>query len=161
MKALTVVGNKVFLPFTHRPGGVLVSASPVDFDTNDQVFSHRGTDGTCRSYHIASLQAFTGIAERITIALTQSDVYVVIRQYGIEIEHLERIQPTQLRQPGLMVSFDDGTDLIVDGNHRLVKRYQTGLREMYFFRFTEEQAKQAMIDVPDELIPALIDAARK
>ena len=46
--------------------------------------------------------------------------------------------------------------MLVDGSHRYVRRSQLGLEFMWMIRLTEEQAKLALLDLPDELGAAAV-----
>lgn len=46
---------------------------------------------------------------------------------GCEETGIERLQPRDLRRPGIMVMWGRGNQSMIDGNHRLVRRWREGL----------------------------------
>jgi len=60
------------------------------------------------------------------VALTKELVGRVATQNGIEPDHFDRIAADRLHEPVTMLDMGDGTHVICDGSHRLIKRAMLG-----------------------------------
>jgi len=58
--------------------------------------------------------------------ITEKWYNLIMKMGGIEEDRIPQL--TDLNRPGLVVIFEDGNSLIIDGNHRLVARYRRGTR---------------------------------
>jgi hypothetical protein len=67
---------------------------------------------------------------RITLDVTPEIYDLVLHGRGIEEDHLARLSAERLEQPGLGIFFDEGSFVLVDGNHRLTQLYRLGKRTM-------------------------------
>lgn len=156
-------GNDVYIPFKYRPGFFHVTVDGT-FRRESQVFSFQPRNEQNQNsgpmVHIAVpvLQRLIDVApegtERRTFQIRQQDALHVMSNNGVEKPHLDRLTQEYLEHPGILVDWSDGTSTIIDGNHRYVKRWLMGMREMDFWVVSELQARIAMIDFPDELAPA-------
>lgn len=102
----------------------------------DQVFTYY--HGDAMLHFNASLLARLHAAmpkefRRITMDIGDAEYDLCMKHRGIEEQKVERLPPRQLRQPGYGVLFEDGSFTIVDGHHRLVRRYRGGVRVMDFY----------------------------
>lgn len=150
------------IPFKHVDGGVTTGLVP---NYRDQVFSHRDTEGVFRHFHINTMKKILrhdryGAVERIKVGIEMEDVMFIMNNHGIEKAHLERLTRFEIATAGIAVLFPDGSTLIVDGNHRMVRRYQLGKRDMWLSRFTMEQAMPCLLDMPDLYGESLFDPAK-
>lgn len=93
-------------------------------------------------------------------AITPDQAPFVIRNNGIEMDHLDRMSRADADDPGIILLWADGRETIIDGNHRFVKRWQLKLPDMWFSVITEEQIKPFLLDFPDELAPQEVQEAR-
>jgi hypothetical protein len=66
---------------------------------------------------------------------------------GITYARLSQLSPARLREPGYAVFTDDGSFLIVDGNHRYYARYRAGLDFMRFHVAWAPHWHAALVDV--------------
>lgn len=111
----------------------IVDLSPRE---TDQVFSYHHGD---KMLHFnASLLARLHKAmprefRRITIDLTTDEYDLCMKHRGIEEPRVEALTATSLREPGYAVIFDNGLFTIIDGHHRLVRRYRGDVRVMDFW----------------------------
>jgi len=140
----------VFIPYLHREGGVHASLRIPD--PTKQIHTHIDLLGVQRHYYVPDLIAMT-LAEPMRYELVRYQVDAkqaghIVAYHGIELSHLTAISSLRLDVPGIIVSFPDGTEIIVDGNHRYVKRFSLGKTAMAFWRIPEEQAKQSMLNLP-------------
>jgi hypothetical protein len=88
-----------------------------------------------------------GAWETIEIPVVASDAAMIATQRGIEVAHLNRLRSHQLDEPGLAVFLEDGSFLIVDGNHRYVKRANIGRAGMRFHVCRPPTWRAALIDI--------------
>lgn len=61
------------------------------------------------------------------MALTPDLVAAVRRQNGVETDHLSRIDAARLEVPVLVLEWGDGTSIVADGSHRILKRAAMGM----------------------------------
>lgn len=149
----TTLGRE-FLPFIHRIGGVWIEMDRPRY--GDQIYSHCSLpEHEWRHYHISTLKNLIrrgGVPSRkIGVALLPDQVEHVRQRHGIEPDHLQRLTREQLREPGIMVMLPDESMILVDGNHRYVRRFELGMPKMWFWVVTEESAKQALVALPPDL----------
>lgn len=129
----------------------------------DQVFSYyRGE--TLLHFNVSLLarlrEQMPNEFRRITMTLSDAEYNLCIRHRGIEEPKVERLTGKSLREPGYAVLFDDTSFSIVDGHHRLVRRYRGGVRTMDFWvthepvwrhvlvSYTPEEEAQFIGDIP-------------
>ena len=67
------------------------------------------------------------------VPICHADSALVIKSRGATIERAKAVPLSALDEPGIMLKWSDGTTLIVDGNHRLVKRVRRNLKTMKFW----------------------------
>lgn len=97
---------------------------------------------------------------RVTLTIGAPEYDLCMKHRGIEEAKVEKLTPPQLRDPGYAVLFEEGSFSIVDGHHRLVRRYRGGVRTMDFFvapeviwthclvEYTEEGEAKVMANLP-------------
>lgn len=147
-----------FIPFKYAKGGVMIS--PV-FSYDDQLFSHKDTEGTYRHFHIRTLKALvtTNLCCPIVRMDITPDQVAICRQYhGIEEAYLNRMPLRFVDEPGLICMFKDDTTLLVDGNHRFVYRGDNGYPYMSFYVIPEEVWRNCLLDMPLQLSVMLVGA---
>lgn len=120
----------------------------IEHREQDQVFSYYR--GEIMLHFNASLLARLHKAmprefRRITMDITDAEHELCMLHRGIEQPKLDALTAAQLRDPGYMVTFDDGLFTIVDGHHRLVRRYNGGVRVMDFWVTHEEVWRHCLI----------------
>jgi hypothetical protein len=96
-----------------------------------------------------------------SIRIRHKDVKHLRRFHGIEDNHINSISNTRAEEPGIMINFPDKTNVIADGNHRLIKRWELGYREMDFINFTEEEARLAELVIPKDIGESLAREGEK
>lgn len=108
----------------------------IDHRETDQVFSYYHAD---KMLHFnASLlgrlhkQIPAGF-RRITMDLDQAVYDLCMNNRGIEEPKIAALEAKSLRDPGYGVLFESGLFTIVDGHHRLVRRWRGGVRVMDFW----------------------------
>lgn len=108
-------------------------AIPISHEEGDQIFSyHRGED--ILHFNVTLLARIRAAApeafRKIEIELTPDIYNVCMDHRGIEEPKVEALTATQLREPGYAVVFPEGDYTVVDGHHRIVRRYRGGARTM-------------------------------
>lgn len=127
----------------------------------DQVFSHVAGDGTVRHFNCGELMrgaiARTMKPECVVIDLDEGLIAMVRERHGIEPGRLECVDADGLT-PLLIAQFDDGSHVIVDGNHRAVRAWDAGLRSHRAMIFSPADWQRCLVtDLPtdaDELYAA-------
>jgi len=128
----------------------------------DQVFSHFDPEtGLTRHFAVGpilrDLQSGGLRPEVCDLEVTAKSAAYLLSNAGIEQDHLARIT-SRLHEPILLADFEDGTSLIIDGNHRYVLRFAMGLRYIKAYRLTPTMWEPYLIqgvpsDVSDALLP--------
>lgn len=101
----------------------------------DQVFSYvHHVTGEILNFDTSLLGRIHDQAEtlfrRVTIEVTPEIYGMVMKYRGIEEPRVTALTEGQLGEPGLGAIFEDGNSAVLDGHHRLVRRYRAGLREI-------------------------------
>lgn len=139
---------------------------------------HRATDQVFSYYHDNKMLHFNATLlarlhaamkpefKRITMDITEAEYDLCMKHRGIEEDKVQRLSPTNLREPGYAVFFEDGLFTIVDGHHRLVRRYRGGVRVMDFWVCFPEVWQACLIEYTPEgeeqiakAIPARVEDA--
>lgn len=160
-KPIVVIGDLALIPFVHSDDVFTVRLG--SRDPTDQVFTYQALNEddspAGAMIHVAVGKLRREIA-RNPRAFRQKEYAVVpeqavhvIEHNGVEMGHLDRLSERAAEHPGILLEWNDGTETIVDGNHRYVKRWQLGKETMWFTIVTEEQIKPFLLDFPDELVP--------
>lgn len=143
--------TSVIVPFKFRSGIMKMDISDA---TGHQTFSHQDDKGTWRHWHIPTLQDLCekGKAEKITLGVDRQHALFMVNNNGIEKDHVFRLPMERLKNPGIAVYFEtDDTWVIVDGNHRYVRAFLEGWKEMPFYKVSEKTARYAQLELPDDL----------
>lgn len=125
----------------------------VEHRDSDQVFSYYHGD---RMLHFnATLLArmhkqMPDEFRRITMDLDEGVYRLCTENRGIEEPKVEALRPRDLREPGYGVLFEDGSFSIVDGHHRLVRRYRGGVRVMDFWVTSRSVWQHCLIEYTEE-----------
>lgn len=97
---------------------------------------------------------------RITMDIDHAIYDLCMKYRGIEEHRVVGLLPRNLREPGYGAVFEDGRFTVIDGHHRLVRRYRGGVRVMDFFvapppiwraclvPYTAEESAMVMTGVP-------------
>lgn len=142
------------IPYRYVEGHARISPAIIRFE--DQIYSHKIGD-QYHHWHVGKLHKMIVAdelkPEALTIRLKADQLQYILEHRGIEGWYLSRIGPKLLRSPGILITWrDDDTDILADGAHRFVRRWREGLRDMRFFRITEEQARPAVLNVDGPLL---------
>lgn len=112
---------------------------------SDQIYSHRDETGRWRIYNASAiLRAIAaGVIKPTRIRFHIDDeLYAHLSaNAGIERAHLATLTPQRLEEPVLMLLCGDDERLVIDGNHRLVARYEAGKKVATALQLTEQQCE--------------------
>lgn len=155
LKFPELLDGAVFIHFLHDNGGITIRLDKPDYA--DQYFTHIDPeDGTIRHFHVPKLQ--TIIKQKSfdigVFACTPEQASFIMQNHNIDEKHMDRISDQSLNEPGIICLFEDGggSQLIVDGNHRYVKRTRLGLETMDFWLVPETTWRSALLRVPDSFV---------
>jgi hypothetical protein len=120
---------------------------------SDQVFSYY--HGNKLMHFNASLLArlhksMPGEFRRITLDITQGEYDLCMQHRGVEEPKVAGLPARQLREPGYGVMFEDGSFTIIDGHHRLVRRFRGGVRVMDFWVTDETIWRHCLVEYTEE-----------
>lgn len=144
----------VLLPYLYADGYLRIDLNKGP-QPDQQIFSFKGDDGTVYHFDIPKIKRM--IAENPSLYSTESfairpeDVLYIVANRGVEEDHLIRLADKTLNENGLMVRFPEKDEIIIDGNHRMVARFNRHLDFMDFTVLTIEQAKPALLALPKEM----------
>jgi hypothetical protein len=85
--------------------------------------------------------------ETIEVDIVADDAAMIIAQRGIEIPALKRMSRARMEEPGLAVFRANGSFLLVDGNHRYVKRHMARRATMVFHTCRTPTWHAALLDL--------------
>lgn len=133
----------------------------------EQVFTHHEFE-TDITRHIHVTRLWNAIEARHVkfdvrmMAIDDELYHLICENQGIERSHLATITPDQAAyDEGLAIEFDGGTrHIIVDGNHKIVRAYEMGLRRRPTI-FVAHTALLPFLVHPPERVGALMVAATK
>ena len=104
----------------------------IDTDPFDQIFSHTDFSGVTRHFNATAI--IRAISYRritpnfATLDLIPSVIDTIEKHHGVDQVHLDRLTDDMLSSPILIAEFNDGANLVIDGNHRIVKRFKKGFK---------------------------------
>lgn len=121
-----------------------------------ETFVHTDDDGIRRQFDVLTLKALIranpGSWKLTVVPLTRSQAKFIQETRSIEEAKVRALPLSILNEPGIACRFPDGSVLIVDGNHRLVKRTLRGLKSMDFWLADQPDWEAALIP-EDTMIP--------
>jgi hypothetical protein len=154
-REMIVLGDLVLIPYLY---GGEYKAIRRD-NTAEQLFTFKeeGT-GLQRHYDVSRLMSIALAGSEPEVVLQEmifldSHIRKLIKDGTIEPYRVKRLTPKDLATPGLMARMPDKTEIIADGNHRMVRLWTLHRRSMMFYVLTEEAAKPALLDLSDEEDP--------
>lgn len=113
-------------------------------EQGDQVFSY-WLDKELVHFNVSLLHRVRKVAPEffrlIDIPLTEEIYDLCIKHRGIEEPRVERLCGKHLREPGYVALWNTDKQIpdytVVDGHHRIVRRYRGGVRTMSFWASDE------------------------
>lgn len=115
-----------------------------------QVFRFEDDEGREWLFSIPKLRASV-VAEPERWVLTnmeisRTDATYLMKHRGVDEARVRAFPLARLNEPGIMLIWFDGSQLTVDGNHRLVKRVRRGLTKMDFWTAEAPVWRQAVLE---------------
>jgi hypothetical protein len=146
--------SAMFFRYANRAGGVEVG----HFDPANQVFSHMDIDGVGRHFHIPTLKLLIEqnpkTSEILTTHIDLPLMNFVVKNRGVDLAYTRAMTPARAREPGIGCIINDEL-LLVDGNHRLVKRVLQGYRTMQAWIVFPDLWEQSLLIIPQEINTSL------
>lgn len=124
-------------------------------DGKSEVFTHIDDDGTMRHF---AIWATNDVAARYgnkvegvictKVPIHAKAVDIITHRGGIEEPRIARLTPQYRDKPIIGIFWEDGLFMVVDGNHRLLRRWRDGFTDTKAFIFTHPFWRQFLIDLP-------------
>jgi hypothetical protein len=123
---------------------------------------HRETDQVFSYYHGEKMLHFNATLlarlhqqmkpefRRITMDITEAEYGLCMEHRGIEEPKVAALLPKHLREPGYGIILPNGNFVIVDGHHRLVRRFRGGVRVMDFWVCIPEVWRHCLVEYTEE-----------
>lgn len=125
-----------------------------DMMPSDQIFTHTDLDdGSIRHFNpdaiIRAIRESKIVPYVETLNLYQDLIDFLRSNHGVEEDHLQRIDH-KLEDPILVAYFgpleENIVNLIIDGSHRVVRRWDKGLRDVPAILLSQEQWEPYLIE---------------
>ena len=116
-----------------------------------QVYSHTDAVGVTRNFSIPFLvqhrQDNPTYWELESIDIDRKTMWFFLQSRGVDLERAKALSLARMDEPGIACWMLDGTGLVVDGSHRLVKRVIQGRKTMQLWMCDEAVWSQSLVDV--------------
>jgi hypothetical protein len=131
---------------------VFRDGSSLAVEPNDQLFSFHPADkvGPMLIFvpKLVSLRAeHPDLWETIETPIVPADARMIDQTRGINHAQLRRMPRQRIDEPGIGVFLEDGSFLLVDGNHRYCKRANLGEKSMLFHVCSPPTWHAALVDL--------------
>lgn len=127
----------------------------IDCYPGDQLFTHTDLTGVVRHFNTSAMGR-AALMQMVTPVLAVCELYEdlithIIKNHGIEDDHVQNVGHLA-DHPVMLVVFEDGTNLLVDGNHRAVWRWRNGYRNIKALVFHVGTWEQFLVEEFDQQI---------
>jgi hypothetical protein len=107
-------------------------------EPTDQVFSYYSdSDAKLLHLNVGLLARVRKLVpegfRKMTLELTELEYELCIKHRGVEEPRVAALRGRDLREPGYIILTPPDTYKVVDGHHRMVRRYRGGIRSMEFW----------------------------
>lgn len=122
-------------------GSTYQAEAKLKLHNSQEVFSHKDDDGILRVFLVGTMLSFIEdypqCADILHVNAPIDPNYVqwAKKNMGIEQPRLDRLQGPYLSKPCIGIFWPDNKMTIVDGNHRIVKRYESGFDKVNLIIF--------------------------
>jgi hypothetical protein len=120
-----------------------------------QVYVHTDKAGVERRFSIPFLerhrQEHPTYWELESIDIDRATMRFFLQERGVDMARAKAISLARMEEPGIACLMPDGTGLVVDGSHRLVKRVLQGRKTMELWMCHEEVWSQSLINTLSDL----------
>jgi hypothetical protein len=122
-------------------------------------------DGKIRHFDVTSMwTAFLkdmSIAQSFKLSIDQYMYDVIFGRHGIEEKKVESLPLSFDVLPIFVCHMPSDTHLIIDGNHRIIKFYRLGFRELPGAMFEQNIWEKFLIDLPEEQSKQIAEEVEK
>lgn len=125
----------------------------IKIDRKDEMFTHHNKDtGEVLHFAITAMNTFVeryGLVNGMRATNINNEPSLIERlrkDFGIEQPRLDSLTPELIERPVLIVEWGDGTSTIVDGNHRVVRRFELGMEKTKAIIFPPNFYKEFTFD---------------
>jgi hypothetical protein len=157
VREIIVLSDKVLVPYLYDEGWCEMYLHPMP---DHQVFTFMSGDGTTYHFDILKLNDMIEMHPSQykveTYAIRAEDIDHIVKFNGIEQEHIDRIPESEVNKFGIIIQWQDSTQTIINGNHRMVKRFRLGYDFMKFYVLTMQQTKKSLLAIPPEVSSSLM-----
>lgn len=132
----------------------------LEINDKDEVFTHQDDDGTIRHFPAGAMFRFaekhaitTSMIRCVKVAITQNQVDFIRKNMGIEQERLDRLVEPYLSQPAVAILWGGdrgGSVTYIDGNHRIVKLWENGIKEIKTYIYVRQLWEQTLVTLRPE-----------
>lgn len=130
-----------------------------------QIFSFKGHDTNIMLHFnldtiSAAIKADPAIAELVTFQIFDKDYRHIRYANGVEDAHLERIKNSPFLFEPVMFAVTGDSQILIDGNHRVVRMYLDGYRHMRGYLVPEGVWSNHLVKFPpvlDRLSEVILD----
>jgi hypothetical protein len=95
--------------------------------------------------------------ELVEVPIDAEAATIIFNRSGLSVERLRDMSMERADQPGIGVFMEDGSFLVVDGNHRFFRRYTDGWNVMQFHVARPPHWHAALVDIEATRRNALAD----
>jgi hypothetical protein len=85
--------------------------------------------------------------ELVDVPIDAEAATIIFNRGGLSAERLRDMSMERADEPGLGVILEDGSFLVVDGNHRFFRRYTDGWNSMQFHVARAPHWNAALVDI--------------
>lgn len=119
----------------------------------DQSFTHVTLDNELTIFNTSAIDRHLRhkLVTPEWIKIIREQVETVVKNHGVEPEHMKRLNDDCLSRPCIFVEWRDGTHILVDGNHRLVYAHLRKKKEILGWLVKQQVWKDFTIKVPPEM----------
>lgn len=120
-----------------------------DCNPFDEVFSWEDPDTKVLKHFNATMMGRYAVEHRFPVVefeMTQEVVNFIKKFRGTEQWKLDRLKEPYLSLPVIMLDCDDGTQLCVDGHHRILRRWAAGVKLVDAYVFPNGEWSQFVIE---------------
>lgn len=145
------------IPYKHRTGYTETSEVP---DYTNQIFTHIEDGGFTRVFHVRVLEQIIAdglpASQRLPMVISPEQALYLYANAGVDRTWVAQMPQRRVDLPGIICILPDDKMILVDGNHRYIRRWQEHYDAMDFWVLTEAQCAPSILDVPDHVSARLV-----
>lgn len=123
----------------------------LETNLGDEIFEFEDQAKITRFFNVTALWPYAvKHGEPISTDITPGLLAQIANNHGIEEDKIARLREPYLSRPLLGVLWPDGSTVMIDGNHRLVRLARDGKKIVNLYRVTLAECEPYLItDVPE------------